>query len=51
MVQTSLKLHYYQSHEKQKNGDVLISEVADHDDWKVVRDDLIKNTGITFVTC
>ena len=37
------------SHEKQKNGDVLISEVADHDDWRVVRDDLIKNTGINTI--
>jgi stage V sporulation protein R len=37
------------SHQKQKNGDVLISEVADHDDWKVVRDDLIKNTGINTI--
>jgi len=37
------------SHQKQKNGDVLISEVADHDDWRVVRDDLIKNTGINTI--
>jgi stage V sporulation protein R len=37
------------SHKKQKNGDVLISEVADHDDWKVVRNDLIKNTGINTI--
>jgi len=37
------------SHQKQKNGDVLISEVADHDDWKVVRSDLIKNTGINTI--
>ena len=37
------------SHEKQKNGDVLISEVADHDDWRVIRDDLIKNTGINTI--
>ena len=37
------------SHQKQKNGDVVISEVADHDDWKVVRSDLIKNTGINTI--
>lgn len=37
------------SHKQQKNGDVLISEVADHDDWKVVRNDLIKNTGINTI--
>ena len=37
------------SHQKQKNGDVIISEVADHDDWKVVRNDLIKNTGINTI--
>jgi stage V sporulation protein R len=37
------------SHQKQKNGDVLISEVADHDDWKTVRSDLIKNTGINTI--
>jgi len=37
------------SHEKQKNGDVVISEVADHDDWRVVRNDLIKNTGINTI--
>ena len=30
-------------------GDVIISEVADHDDWKTVRDDLIKNTGINTI--
>jgi stage V sporulation protein R len=42
------ELNYF-SHKKQKNGDVLISEVADHDDWRVVRDDLIKNTGINTI--
>ena len=35
------------SHQKQKNGDVVISEVSDHDDWKVVKNDLIKNVGIS----
>ena len=37
------------SHQKQKNGDIVISEVADHDDWKVVRNDLIKNVGINTI--
>jgi len=37
------------AHEKQKNGDIVISEVSDHDDWKVVRDNLIKNTGINTI--
>jgi len=37
------------SHQQQKNGDVIISEVADHDDWKTVRDDLIKNVGINTI--
>ena len=37
------------SHEKQKNGDVLISEVADHDGWKTVKNDLIKNVGINTI--
>jgi len=35
------------SHQKQKNGDIVISEVSDHDDWKVVKNDLIKNVGIS----
>tara|TARA_R110001583_G_scaffold40370_3_gene129049 strand:+ start:882 stop:2246 length:1365 start_codon:yes stop_codon:yes gene_type:complete len=42
------KLNFF-SHQKQKNGDLVISEVADHDDWKVVRNDLIKNTGINTI--
>jgi stage V sporulation protein R len=37
------------NHEKQKNGDVVISEVADHDDWKVVRNELIRNVGINTI--
>jgi len=37
------------AHQTEKNGDVVISEVADHDDWKSVRDDLIKNTGINTI--
>ena len=30
-------------------GDIIISEVSDHDDWKIVRDNLIKNTGINTI--
>ena len=37
------------AHEKQKNGDVVISEVSDHSDWKTIRSDLIKNTGINSI--
>ena len=37
------------SHQKQKNGDIVISEVADHDDWKTVRGDLIRNVGINTI--
>lgn len=37
------------AHQTEKNGDVVISEVADHDDWRSVRDDLIKNTGINTI--
>lgn len=37
------------AHQTEKNGDVVISEVSDHDDWKSVRDDLIKNTGINTI--
>lgn len=37
------------SHQKEKNGDVVISEVSDHDDWKVVRQDLIRSTGINSI--
>jgi len=37
------------NHQKQKNGDVIISEVADHDEWNVVRNELIKNVGINTI--
>ena len=37
------------SHQTEKNGDVVISEVSDHDDWQSVRNDLIKNTGINTI--
>jgi len=37
------------SYEREKNGDVFISEVSDHDDWKVVRDEMIKNTGVNTI--
>lgn len=37
------------AHQTEKNGDVVISEVSDHDDWQSVRNDLIKNTGINTI--
>ena len=37
------------AYERKKNGDVLISEVSDHDDWKTVRDEMIKNTGVNTI--
>ena len=27
----------------------MVSEVTDHDDWKVVRNELIRNTGINMI--
>jgi stage V sporulation protein R len=41
-----LNFFAYQNH---KDGSASISEVSDHDDWKVVRDQLIKNTGINMI--
>lgn len=37
------------AYERKKNGDVFISEVSDQDDWKVVRSDMIKNTGVNTI--
>jgi len=37
------------NHQTNKKGDILISEVSDHDDWKEVRNNLIKNTGINTI--
>jgi stage V sporulation protein R len=37
------------NYERKKNGDVFISEVSDHDDWKSVRDEMIRNTGINTI--
>ena len=34
------------AYEHDKEGGASISEVSDHDDWKVVRDELIKSVGI-----
>ena len=34
---------------KDKEGDTFIDEVSDHQEWKVVRDELIRNTGINTV--
>ena len=35
------------SYKREKNGDVFISEVSDADEWKVVRNELIRNTGVS----
>jgi len=37
------------SYERQKGGDVIISEVSDHDDWKTVKNDFIKSIGINSI--
>jgi len=37
------------SYERKKNGDIIISEVADHDDWSTVRDDFLKSVGINAI--
>ncbi len=37
------------SYKREKNGDVFISEVSDHDDWQTVRDEMIKNTGVNTI--
>ncbi len=34
------------AYEYDKDGGASISEVADHDDWKTVRTELIRNTGV-----
>tara|TARA_Y100000034_G_scaffold136777_1_gene215667 strand:- start:818 stop:2146 length:1329 start_codon:yes stop_codon:yes gene_type:complete len=34
---------------KDSEGDTFIDEVSDHDDWKTVRNELIKNTGINTI--
>ena len=37
------------AYERKKNGDVFISEVSDQDDWKEVRSEMIKNTGVNTI--
>ena len=37
------------AYENKKDGSAVVSEVVDHDDWKVVRNELIKNTGINMI--
>jgi len=37
------------AYENQKDGSAVVSEVVDHDDWKTVRNQLIKNTGINMI--
>jgi stage V sporulation protein R len=37
------------AYENQKDGSAVVSEVSDHQDWKEVRNSLIKNTGINMI--
>jgi len=37
------------TYQKNKRNDVVITEVSDHDDWKVVKNQIIKNTGINTI--
>jgi stage V sporulation protein R len=37
------------TYSKTKNGDTFIDEVSDHDDWKEVRNSLLRNTGINSI--
>jgi len=37
------------SYVRKKSGDIFISEVADHDDWKSVRNEMIKNIGVNSI--
>jgi len=37
------------AYQNQKDGSAIVSEVSDHQDWKEVRNSLIKNTGINMI--
>ena len=37
------------AYEYHKDGSATISDVSDHDDWKVVRDEMIRNTGVNSI--
>jgi stage V sporulation protein R len=37
------------AYENKKDGSAIVSEVSDQQDWKVVRNNLIKNTGINMI--
>ena len=37
------------AYQRNKEGDIHISEVSDHDDWKEVRNEMIKNTGVNTI--
>jgi len=37
------------AYENQKDGSAVVSEVSDQQDWKEVRNSLIKNTGINMI--
>jgi stage V sporulation protein R len=38
------------TYSKNKGGETFIDEVSDHDDWKVVRNTLLQNTGVNSIT-
>jgi stage V sporulation protein R len=37
------------AYENKKDGSAIVSEVSDHQDWKEVRNNLIRNTGINMI--
>ena len=37
------------AYENKKDGSAVVTEVTDHDDWKTVRNEMIKNTGINMI--
>jgi len=37
------------SYEKEKDGATVISEVSDHEDWKVVKDNMLKSVGVNSI--
>jgi stage V sporulation protein R len=37
------------AYENKKDGSAVVTEVTDHDDWKTVRNEMIRNTGINMI--
>ena len=37
------------AYENKKDGSAVVTEVTDHDDWKAVRNEMIRNTGINMI--